>query len=257
MPSSSIADSGTVWLDTYLKIKMTCYPSYFEKIIAVDWKKYFHFFSFGHLSTSKHSFPLKYPEFWTNNVYQRILGRVLVWIQHFEYKQWVSFFSGFMGNESSNKSYENREAVHAICLSRTTIHSPWTQKKDTHSSIVFCVILNSYSTNTPLSDDSRVNDLDQSSKSRCYGLCYCLWQQCFMNIFLARRDECPESYCRTPGVGVGVGVHMHKNFNLAYNSWTTIGRPFIFLMCIPCDKTFPWIPKFLTQWPWPWSLTYF
>ena len=77
--------------------------------------------------------------------------------------------------------------------------------------------------------------------------------------FLARRDECPESYCRTPGVGVGVGVgvRVYKNFNLAYNSWTTIGRGFIFHMCIPCDKTFPWVPKFLTSWPWPWSLTYF
>ena len=66
--------------------------------------------------------------------------------------------------------------------------------------------------------------------------------------FLARRDECPESYCRTPGVGVGVGVgvRVHKNFNLAYNSLTTIGRAFIFHMCIPCDKTFPWVPKFLT-----------
>ena len=39
---------------------------------------------------------------------------------------------------------------------------------------------------------------------------------------LTRRDECPESYCRTPGVGVGVGVgvRVYKNFNLAYNSWT-------------------------------------
>ena len=70
------------------------------------------------------------------------------------------------------------------------------------------------------------------------GIIYCF--------FLARRDECPESYCRTPGVGVGVGVRVHKNFNLAYNSWTTIGRAFIFHMCIPCDKTFPWVPKFLT-----------
>ena len=60
--------------------------------------------------------------------------------------------------------------------------------------------------------------------------------------------ECPESYCRTPGVGVGVRVRVrvHKNFNLAYNSWTTIGRAFISHMCIPCDKTFPWVPKFLT-----------
>ena len=75
--------------------------------------------------------------------------------------------------------------------------------------------------------------------------------QCMPIIFmahrsLARRDECPESYCRTPGVGVGVRVRVHKNFNLAYNSWTTIGRAFIFHMCIPCDKTFPWVPKFLT-----------
>ena len=35
-------------------------------------------------------------------------------------------------------------------------------------------------------------------------------------LLLARRDEYPESYCRTPGVNVGVRVH--KNFNLAYNS---------------------------------------
>ena len=75
--------------------------------------------------------------------------------------------------------------------------------------------------------------------------------------FLARRDECPQSYCRTPGVGFSVRVRLHKNFNLAYNSLTIIGRAFIFHMCIPCDKTFPWVPKFLTSWPWPWSLTYF
>ena len=39
-----------------------------------------------------------------------------------------------------------------------------------------------------------------------------------INNLLARRDECPESYCRTPGVGVGVSVRVHKNFNLAHNS---------------------------------------
>ena len=77
--------------------------------------------------------------------------------------------------------------------------------------------------------------------------------------FLARRDECPESYCRTPGVGVGVSVRVcvHKNFNLAYNSWTTIGKAFIFHLRISCDKNFPWVPIFLILWPWPWSLTYF
>ena len=26
----------------------------------------------------------------------------------------------------------------------------------------------------------------------------------FVNQFLARRDECPESYCSTPGIGVRV-----------------------------------------------------
>ena len=42
------------------------------------------------------------------------------------------FFSRFMGNESqcrTNKSHENRFAVHAICLFRTAIHFPWTEKK--------------------------------------------------------------------------------------------------------------------------------
>ena len=71
-------------------------------------------------------------------------------------------------------------------------------------------------------------------------------QQYFIYIFLARQDGCPESYCRTPSVGVGVRVHVHKHFNLANNSWTTIDRPIIFHMCIPCDPTFPWVPKCLT-----------
>ena len=39
------------------------------------------------------------------------------------------------------------------------------------------------------------------------------WQCISSFVFLARRDECPESYCRTPSVGVGVRVH--KNFNLS------------------------------------------
>ena len=59
-------------------------------------------------------------------------------------------------------------------------------------------------------------------------------------MFLARRDECPESYCHT--VGVRVHVCVKNNFNLAHNSRTTIGRAFIFHMYIPCDKTFPWVP---------------
>ena len=42
------------------------------------------------------------------------------------------FFSRFMGNESqcgTNKSHENRFAVHAICLFGTAIYFPWTEKK--------------------------------------------------------------------------------------------------------------------------------
>ena len=41
-------------------------------------------------------------------------------------------------------------------------------------------------------------------------------------------------------------VRVQKNFNLAYNSWTTVDAVFIFHMCIPCDKTFPWVPQLLT-----------
>ena len=38
-------------------------------------------------------------EFWIYNFSLRILERVLGW-KHCKYKEWVSFFSGFMGNES-------------------------------------------------------------------------------------------------------------------------------------------------------------
>ena len=48
-----------------------------------------------------------------------------------------------------------------------------------------------------------------------------------------------------------------ENFNLANNFWIVGARALIFLMSIPCDKTFQWVPLFFTLWPWPWSLTYF
>jgi hypothetical protein len=39
----------------------------------------------------------------------------------------------------------------------------------------------------------------------------------YNNSFLARRDDCAESYCHDPGVGIGVGVTPQgKNFNLGY-----------------------------------------
>ena len=48
-----------------------------------------------------------------------------------------------------------------------------------------------------------------------------------------------------------------KNFNLGHSFLTRRVRLFILHMYIPCDKTFPWVPTFLTLWPWPWRLTYF
>ena len=65
---------------------------------------------------------------------------------------------------------------------------------------------------------------------------------CCVSLFWVRQDECPKSYCRIPNFGICV----HVNINLAYNTWTTMGRAFRFHMSIPCDKTFPWVPKVLT-----------
>ena len=52
-------------------------------------------------------------------------------------------FSRFMGNESqcgTNKSREPRSGSRAICLFRTAIHFPWTEKKkDTHSLYLQCL----------------------------------------------------------------------------------------------------------------------
>ena len=61
------------------------------------------------------------------------------------------FFSRFMGYESqcgTNKSHENRFAVHAICLFRTAIHIPWTEKK--RHSFLNCVIITNCNVTTPL-----------------------------------------------------------------------------------------------------------
>ena len=40
------------------------------------------------------------------------------------------------------------------------------------------------------------------------------------------------------------------NFKLADNFWTISARASIFHMNIPYDKTFPWVPLYLTLWPW-------
>jgi hypothetical protein len=50
---------------------------------------------------------------------------------------------------------------------------------------------------------------------------------------------------------------LFKNFNIDHIIWMVSDRAFIFHMCVPYDKTFLLVPKFLTLWPWPWSLTHF
>ena len=60
VPSSSIADSGTGWLDTYIKTIVICRDIHrtLRTLKQLTWKKYYQIFYFVHLSTSKHSFPL-------------------------------------------------------------------------------------------------------------------------------------------------------------------------------------------------------
>ena len=58
-------------------------------------------------------------------------------------------------------------------------------------------------------------------------------------------------------VRLSVRPSVQSKLNLDYNFWTKSDRALILHKCIPCDKTFLLIPKFLTLWPWPWLLTYF
>ena len=50
---------------------------------------------------------------------------------------------------------------------------------------------------------------------------------------------------------------VQNKLNLDHNFLTKGDKALILHKCIPCDKTFLSIPKFLTSWPWPWLLTYF
>ena len=61
------------------------------------------------------------------------LRRDLCW-GHCKYKEWVSFF---LGSWEMNRSAEQTNRTRtAICLFRTAIHFPWTEKKkDSHSLI--------------------------------------------------------------------------------------------------------------------------
>ena len=56
------------------------------------------------------------------------LRRDLCW-RHCKYKEWVSFFLGSWEMNRSAEQTNGTRAVHAICLFRTAIHFPWTEKK--------------------------------------------------------------------------------------------------------------------------------
>ena len=61
----------------------------------------------------------------------------------------------------------------------------------------------------------------------------------------------------TLSVRLSVCPSVQNNLNLDHNFLSKGDRALILHKCIPCDKTFLSIPKFLTLWPWPWLLTYF
>ena len=61
----------------------------------------------------------------------------------------------------------------------------------------------------------------------------------------------------TLSVCLSVRLSLQSKLNLDYNFLTKGDRALILYKCIPCDKIFRSIPKFLTSWPWPWLLTYF
>ena len=66
------------------------------------------------------------------------------------------FFSRFMGNEAqcgTNKSREPRSGSRAICLFRTAIHFPWTEKKRSQFTRFVCSALR-FITNEPRKKDT-------------------------------------------------------------------------------------------------------
>ena len=59
------------------------------------------------------------------------------------------------------------------------------------------------------------------------------------------------------GITLSVCSSVQSKLNLDHNFLTKGDKALILHKCIPCDKTFLSIPKFLTSWPWPSLLTYF
>jgi hypothetical protein len=74
--------------------------------------------------------------------------------------------------------------------------------------------------------------------------------------FLCPRIERLGAYSFWPA-RLFVCLSVCKNFNIGHIFWMVNDRAFIFHMCVPYDRSFLLIPKSLTLWPWPWSLTHF
>ena len=59
------------------------------------------------------------------------------------------------------------------------------------------------------------------------------------------------------GITLSVRLSVQSKLDLDRNFLTKSDTALILHRCIPCDKTFLSIRKFLTLWPWPWLLTNF
>ena len=98
-----------------------------------------------------------------------------------------------------------------------------------------------------------------------FAICYQFYIGAIRNLYsepiLGPRDRRSGAYCFFPvchSVILSYAFcHSLWNFNLANNFWTVNARGLIFHMSWSCDKTFPWVPLFLTLWPWPSSLIHF
>ena len=75
-------------------------------------------------------------------------------------------------------------------------------------------------------------------------------------VFLVTRPFCGWHYLWPCDLDLWVWP-IFDNFTPAIYFLTVSARALMFHMSIPCDKTFSWIPLFLTLWPWSWSLTNF
>ena len=74
---------------------------------------------------------------------------------------------------------------------------------------------------------------------------HCPWNRAFY----APEIECQGAYC--------LYCHFVLIFNLANNFWTMRPRTLIFYVSILGDKTFLWVPTFLTLWSWPYRFFLF